>query len=369
MKKEKIDHDESRKGFKPEEKGVFFPVAISDAELPAWYGEFFNSIKAEISNSRRKVMVSANSQMMMMYYRIGKNILQQQASEGWGAKIIDKLSADIKTAYPELKGFSPRNLKYMRKFAEIWSDEEIVQRTVAQLSWRHNICLMEKIKEPNRRLLYAAASLKYGWSHNILDLQQQAYTLEREGKLPNNFDATLPDIDSDMMRYLFKDPFLLDFTGADANSREKDIEDALSSHVEKFLLELGQGFSYVGRQIHLELGGEDFYIDMLFYHLKLRCFVVVELKAVDFELGMMGQLVMYQNIVDVVLKHPSDTPTIGLLLVKSKKEIIVRYSLDSVNKPIGVASWETGLNTEMTDKWKSALPTIEEIECELKKQE
>lgn len=344
---------------------VFFTTKVSENELPIWYADFFENIKTEISVSRRKVMLSANSQMMMMYYRIGKTILDRQNTEGWGAKIIDRLSSDIKKAYPELKGFSPRNLKYMRKFAEVWPDEEIVQRCVAQLSWRHNICLMEKIKEPNRRLVYAMASLKYGWSHNILDLQQQAYTIERQGKLPNNFNLTLPDFDSDMMRYLFKDPFLLDFTGADSHSREKDIENGLSSHIEKFLLELGQGFSYVGRQIHLELGGDDFYIDMLFYHLKLRCYVVLELKAVDFEPGMMGQLVMYQNIVDRILKHPDDSPTIGLLLVKSKSETIVKYSVESVNKPIGVASWDTEINAEIADKWKSSLPTIEEIEKEL----
>lgn len=367
MGKTNIDNENTRKGVVSEQGGAFFPVPVSGASLPSWYGEFLNTIKSEISVSRRKVMLSANSQMMMMYYRIGKNILERQKSEGWGAKIIDRLSADIKSEFPELKGFSPRNIKYMRKFAEIWPDEEIVQRTVAQLSWRHNICLMEKFKEPNRRLLYAAAALKYGWSHNILDLQQQAYTIEREGKLPNNFDVTLPNIDSDMMKYLFKDPFLLDFTGADSRSREKEIEDGLSTHIEKFLLELGQGFSYVGRQIHLELGGSDFYIDMLFYHLKLRCFVVVELKAVEFEPGMMGQLVMYQNVVDKTLRHPGDAPTIGLLLVKNKNEVIVRYSLESVTKPIGVASWETELNAEITDKWKSSLPTIEDIEYELKK--
>ena len=344
---------------------VSFPTKVSDNELPLWYADFFENIKTEISVSRRKAMLSANSQMMMMYYRIGKTILKRQNAEGWGSKIIDRLSSDIKEAYPELKGFSPRNLKYMRKFAEVWPNEEIVQRSVALLSWRHNICLMEKIKEPNRRLMYAMASLKYGWSHNILDLQQQAYTIERQGKLPNNFDITLPDLDSDMMQYLFKDPFLLDFTGADSHSREKDIENGLSSHIEKFLLELGQGFSYVGRQIHLELDNEDFYIDMLFYHLKLRCFVVLELKAIDFEPGMMGQLVMYQNIVDKTLKHPDDAPTIGLLLVKSKSETIVKYSVESVNKPIGVASWDTEIHSEIADKWKAALPTIEEIENEL----
>ncbi|MCQ2339862.1 MAG: PDDEXK nuclease domain-containing protein [Paludibacteraceae bacterium] len=359
---------QDRLGIKPLQDGVFFPVAMPDSELPTWYAGFLSSIKTEISVSRRRVMISANTQMMMMYYHIGKQILEYQASEGWGAKIIDRLSADIKKAYPELKGFSPRNLKYMRKFAETWQDEAIVQRSVARLSWRHNICLMEKVKEPNRRLAYALAAYKYGWSYNILEFQLEAYTLEREGQLPNNFEQSLPEMDSDMMQYLFKDPFLLDFTGADSHSREKEIEDGLSAHIEKFLLELGQGFSYVGRQVHLECGGDDFYIDMLFYHLKLRCFVVVELKAVDFNPGMMGQLVMYQNIVDRVLRHPSDAPTIGLLLVKNKNETVVRYSLESVNKPVGVASWETEITQSMAEDLKSSLPSIEDIEASLAEQ-
>lgn len=168
-----------------------------------------------------------------------------------------------------------------------------------------------------------------------------------------------------MVRNMFKDPYLLDFTGADAHSREKDIENSLTHHITKFLLELGQGFSFVGRQVHLEMEGQDYYIDMLFYHLTLRRFIVVELKAVAFKPEMMGQLAFYQTVVDHTLRHETDEPTIGLLLVKSKSETIVRYSLESVNKPIGVASWETQLSTEMSDKWKSALPTIEEIEREL----
>jgi len=225
---------------------------------------------------------------------------------------------------------------------------------------------MEKIKEPNRRLIYAMATVKYGWSYNILDLQQQSYTLEREGKLPNNFPTTLPQMDSDMVQQMFKDPYLLDFTGADENSREREVENALTSHITDFLLELGQGFAFVGRQVHLEVGGKDFYADMLFYHLKLRCYVVVELKAVDFDAGMMGQLNMYISAVDDLLRQSTDNPTIGLLLVKNKNETVVRYSLGGFNRPIGVASWETAIEESAKDMWKSALPTIEEIENELK---
>ena len=227
---------------------------------------------------------------------------------------------------------------------------------------------MEKVKEPNRRLAYAMSAIEHGWSKTILEMQLDNYTLERTGKLPTNFDKTLPDVQSDMVQQMFKDPYLLDFTGADAKSREKDIEDGLANHITQFLLELGQGFSFVGRQVHLEMAGHDYYIDMLFYHLRLRCFVVLELKAVPFDPGMMGQLSFYQSVVDETLRHETDGKTIGLLLVKSKDETIVKYSLEGISKPIGVASWETELGNDIADKWKSALPTIEELEQELDKQ-
>ena len=208
-----------------------------------------------------------------------------------------------------------------------------------------------------------------GWGTHVIDrlleLHIENFTLEREGKLPTNFDKFLPDSQSDMVKQMFKDPYLLDFTGADGNSREKEIEDGLTQHITNFLLELGQGFSFVGRQVHLEMDGHDYYIDMLFYHLQLRRFVVIELKAVPFTPEMMGQLAFYQTVVDHTLRHETDEPTIGLLLVKSKSETIVKYSLESINKPIGVASWETEISKEIAGKWKSTLPTIEEIEKEL----
>ena len=363
-----MDNNRGRKGRAEEYRGAFFPIAPNGEEMPSWYSEMLNGIKELVSEGRRNVMFTANVQMSMMYYHIGKLILQKQEAEGWGAGVIDRLSADLKRSFPEQQGFSPRNLKYMRKFAEEWPDETIVQRCVAQLPWRHNICLMEKVKEPNRRMVYAMAALEHGWSKNILEIQLENYTIERTGKLPSNFGKTLPTVQSDMVQQMFKDPYLLDFTGADSRSREKDIEDGLTNHITQFLLELGQGFSFVGRQVHLEMAGHDYYIDMLFYHLKLRCFVVVELKAVPFDPGMMGQLSFYQSVVDDTLRHESDAKTIGLLLVKSKDETIVRYSLEGINKPIGVASWEMEMEKDLTDKWKSSLPTIEELEKELDKE-
>lgn len=351
------------------EKGVVFPTPPASSAMPEWYAEMLDNIKQLVAEGRRQVMWTANVQMSMMYYQIGTEILKRQSTEGWGAKVVDRLSADLKHSFPEMQGFSPRNLKYMRSFAELWPDAQIVQRCVAQLPWRHNICLMEKVKEPNRRLAYAMAAIEHGWSKTILELQLENYTLERSGKIPSNFGRTMPDVQSDMVQQMFKDPYLLDFTGADSNSREKEIEDGITNHITQFLLELGQGFSFVGRQVHLELAGHDYYIDMLFYHLRLRCFVVIELKAVPFEPGMMGQLSFYQSVVDDTLRHDSDGKTIGLLLVKSKDETIVRYSLEGINKPIGVASWETDMAKNIADKWKSSLPTIEELEAELNKTE
>ncbi len=351
------------------EKGVVFPTPPASSAMPEWYAEMLDNIKQLVAEGRRQVMWTANVQMSMMYYQIGTEILKRQSTEGWGAKVVDRLSADLKHSFPEMQGFSPRNLKYMRRFAELWPDAQIVQRCVAQLPWRHNICLMEKVKEPNRRLAYAMAAIEHGWSKTILELQLENFTLERSGKIPSNFGRTMPDVQSDMVQQMFKDPYLLDFTGADSNSREKEIEDGITNHITQFLLELGQGFSFVGRQVHLELAGHDYYIDMLFYHLRLRCFVVIELKAVPFEPGMMGQLSFYQSVVDDTLRHDSDGKTIGLLLVKSKDETIVRYSLEGINKPIGVASWETDIAKNIADKWKSSLPTIEELEAELNKTE
>ena len=359
--------DEGRKIRAANEKGVVFPVPPEISSMPKWYGEMLDNIRQLVTEGRRQVMWTANIQMSMMYYHIGTEILNRQNAEGWGAKVVDRLSADLKKAFPTMHGFSPRNLKYMRRFAESWPDVEIVQRCVAQLPWRHNICLLEKVKEPNRRLAYAMAAIEHGWSKTILELQLENFTIERTGKIPSNFGKTLPATESDMVQQMFKDPYLLDFTGADARSREKDIEDGLTDHITQFLLELGQGFSFVGRQVHLELAGNDYYIDMLFYHLRLRCFVVIELKAVPFDPGMMGQLSFYQSVVDDTLRHESDAKTIGLLLVKSKDETIVRYSLEGINKPIGVASWETDIATDLADKWKSSLPTIEELEAELNK--
>ena len=253
----------------------------------------------------------------------------------------------------------------MRKFAKCWPDFEFVQQVVAQIPWRTNRILLDKLNDRDSRIWYAQETIENGWSSAVLELQIQSGLMERSGKSVNNFPSALPPTDSDMANQVFKDPYLFDFLGTDMPRREVEIERKLTEHIQNFLLELGQGFAFVGRQVHLEVGGQDFYLDLLFYHLKLRCYVVIELKTCDFEPGFISQLNMYQNVVNDILRHPDDKPTIGLLLVKGKNETVVEYSLAGYQNPIGVAEWKNQIAHALPDELKSSLPTIEEIEREL----
>jgi predicted nuclease of restriction endonuclease-like (RecB) superfamily len=346
-------------------EGVAIPVAGSLAAMPESYASFFAAIKERIAQERTKAVLAANAAMVLMYWDIGSQILEKQQMEGWGAKVIDRLSHDLKVAFPDMTGFSPRNLKYMRKFAESWPDRSIVQEVLAQITWYHNLALLEKASTPEIRLWYARKTVEYGWSRNILAIQIDTRRHEREGKAINNFPVALPPIDSDMAQQVFKDPYVFDFLGTADLRREAELERKLVDHIQQFLLELGQGFAFVGRQVHLEVGDSDFYVDLLFYHLKLRCYVVVELKVTKFDPGYVSKLNMYLNIVDDLLKHPDDKPSIGLLLVKEKNQTIVEYSLAGYRKPIGVAQWQREITQSLPEEFKSSLPTIEEIEAEL----
>lgn len=356
---------DSRKHMGKRKAEVIIPVATSVVEFDDNYIAFIKAIKNSIKEERLNIVIQANRKMILLYWMIGDKILDKQNKMGWGAKVIDRMAKDLQEAFPEMRGFSARNLKYMRKLAECWPDYPIVQEVIAQIPWSSNISLMDKIKDSEQRLWYAKKTIENGWSKSVLDLQIATQLSTRQGKAINNFEMALPPVDSDMATNIFKDPYLFDFLGTDELRREKELEDKLTQHIEKFLLELGQGFAFVGRQVHLEVGNQDFYIDLLFYHLKLRCYVVVELKACDFEPGFVSQLTMYQNIVDDLLSHPDDKPTIGLLLVKGKNKTIVEYSLFGYNNPIGVAGWEQQLTKELPEDMKSSLPSIEEIEQEI----
>ena len=348
---------------------VSFPLPPSRLELPGGYDDLLGEIKRRIQTERLRTVMAANSAMVLLYWDIGRLILERQEREGWGAKVIDRLAADLHAAYPDMSGLSPRNLKYMRSFAAAWPDLEFVQRVVAQIPWRSNIALLDKLDDSAVRRWYAHKTIEQGWSQPVLCFQIEARLHEREGKAVTNFSATLPPAESDMAAQIFKDPYLFDFLGTADPRREREVEQALIDQIQRFLLELGAGFAFVGRQVHLEFASHDFYLDLLFYHLKLRCFVVVELKAVPFDPGFVGTMNMYLSAVDDLLRYPDDKPSIGLLLCRSKSRLIVEYALRGFKKPIGVADWETKLVKRLPKELRGSLPTVEEIETELTRED
>ena len=308
--------------------------------------------------------MSANSAMVLLYWDIGRMILDRQEREGWGARVIDRLSADLRAAYPDMQGLSPRNLLHMRAFAATYPDSQLVKQLVSQLPWGHVVRLLQRIKEQDIRHWYVKKAIENGWSRNILELQIDRQAHKRQGKAITNFRTTLPPANSDMAEQIFKDPYLFDFLGTADPRREREVEQALVDHILRFLIELGSGFAFVGRQVHLEFSSRDCYVDLLFYHLKLRCYVVVELKAVAFDPAFVGQINMYLSAVDDLLRHRDDHPSIGLLLCRSKDKMVVEYALRDLKKPIGVAGWETKLVEKLPKELKGSLPTVEEIEAE-----
>jgi predicted nuclease of restriction endonuclease-like (RecB) superfamily len=303
--------------------------------------------------------------MVLLYWDIGRTILERQQRSGWGAKIIDRLAGDLRNAYPEMKGFSPRNLKYMRAFSAAWPDRAIVQEPLAQLTWYHNISLLEKVTIETERLWYAREAIRHGWSQATLVRQIACRAHQRHGKAISNFKSTLAPVESDMAAHVFKDPYLFDFLGTADPRHEREVEQALVDHIQRFLLELGTGFAFVGRQVLLEIGSQDFYLDLLFYHLKLRRYVVIELKAVPFAPEFAGQMNFYLSAADDLLRHPDDKPTVGLLLCRSKNKVLVEYALRQLKSPVGVAEWETSIVDALPRELQASLPTIDEIEAEL----
>jgi len=354
-----------RKAMGKQKPGVIVPAPETLAHLPEGYADLLTGIRAIVVRERVKALMSANAAMVLMYWDMGQAIAQRMDAAGWGAKVIDRLSHDLRASYPQMTGLSPRNLQYMRKFAQAWPDRQIVQRTVAQLPWRSNLSLLDKLKDPDTRLWYAQKAIEQGMGKSMLDIQIDTRLHERQGKAIHNFDVALPPADSDMVAQQFKDPYLFDFLGTAGHRCEADLEQALITHIQQFLLELGQGFAFVGRQVHLEVGDSDFYIDLLFYHLHLRCYVVIELKAGKFEPGHISQLNLYLNAVDDLMRQPDDKPSIGLLLVKDKNRTVVEYALAGMTKPIGVAQWERQITQSLPDELKPSLPSVAEIEAEL----
>ncbi|MBH2035141.1 MAG: DUF1016 family protein [Pseudomonadales bacterium] len=330
---------------------------------PEGYGEWLTDLKGRIHNAQQRATLAVNRELVQLYWQIGNDILIRQAQQGWGAKVIERLAQDLRAAFPDMKGFSPRNLKYMRAFAEAWPDAAIVQQAVAQLPWGHNLVLLEKLPGPETRRWYAAKAVEHNWSRNILVMQIETRLLERSGKAVTNFQASLPAAQSDLARESLKDPYRFDFLGLTTDSQERAVENALVKHVTEFLLELGAGFAFVGRQVLLDVGGDEFFIDLLFYHLKLRCYVVIELKGGKFKPEHLGQLGFYMTAVDRQVKSEQDNPTIGLLLCKSKNKIVAEYALGDKAQPMGIAEYK--LLESLPAELQTSLPSIEQIEREL----
>jgi len=301
------------------------------------YAPWLEELKTRIHGAQQRAALAVNRELVSLYWHIGHDILARQAAQGWGSKVIERLAHDLRVSFPSMKGFSRANLMYMRAFAEAWPDAEIVQQAVGQLPWGHNLVLLTKLKVPEHRLAYAQAAIEHGWSRNVLNIHIETRRLERSGQAITNFVERLPKPGSDLAQQSLKDPYLFDFLDIGNEADERAIESALVKHITQFLLELGAGFAFVGRQVHVEVGGDDFFIDLLFYHLKLRCYVVIELKAEKFKPEHLGQLSFYITAVDRQVKAEQDAPTIGLLLCKSKNEVVAEYALGDTSQPMGVA--------------------------------
>lgn len=328
--------------------------------LPASYKSWLAELETRIHQARQRAVLAVNSELVLLYWQIGRDILDRQAREGWGTKVIERLAQDLRSAFPHMKGLSRTNLLYMRAFAEAWPDSKIVQQAVGQLPWGHNLILLTRLKTTDQRLAYARRAIEDGWSRNTLVSRIESRLLDREGQALTNFASHLLKAQSDLARESFKDPYIFDFLGIGAEADERALEDALVHHITRFLLELGAGFAYVGRQVHIEVGGEDFFLDLLFYHLKLRCYVVVELKAGAFKPEHTGQLGFYLSAIDMQMRAEHDGPTVGLLLCKSKNKVVAEYALRVSGTPIGVAEYQ--LIEALPANLQSSLPSIEAIE-------
>jgi predicted nuclease of restriction endonuclease-like (RecB) superfamily len=330
------------------------------------YAQFLEYVKKDIQQTQLRAAQSITTEITLLYWRIGKHLSQKSKTAVWGAKIAEKLAHDLEISFPGIAGFSLRNLKYMQKFAVAYPDP-ISATAVALIPWGHNITILEKIKKHDLRIWYAKKTMENGWSRSVLTMWIESELHKRQGKSITNFKTTLINPLSDLAEQTLKDPYNFDFLTMNQEAKEREIEQGLTEHIQKFLIELGQGFAFIGRQYHLVVGSKDLYIDMLFYHLKLRCFIVVELKAQEFDARDLGQINLYLSAVDSLLSHPGDQPTIGLLLCKSKDNYIAEYALRDINKPIGISSYTTKLVESLPKEYKGKLPSIKDIEAELDK--
>lgn len=365
---------------------------------PVLYSGLLTEIKSRIRQAQNRAIHAANAEMIGLYWDIGRMIHQRQQEDGWGSGVIPRLAADLRNELPEEKGFSERNIGRMIAFYREYSDSSVIlpqpvakspgapgvdeilpqsvakmaktvepvnlQQLVAQIPWGHNILLMERVKDRSARRWYMEQTIEQGWSRDTLAAMIKGKAHERQGEAISNFAARLPTPQSELARQLLKDPYLFDFLTIEEPFHERELETGLVRHLEKFLLELGAGFAFVGRQYYLEVSDRDFYLDLLFYHLKLRCFIVIELKKGDFKPEYAGKMNFYCSVVDDQLRNDTDQPTIGLILCQTKDRILAEYTLRDIHKPIGISDYE--LTRALPESLKSSLPTVEEIEAELR---
>ena len=327
------------------------------------YLSVFEEIKTRIRSAKRNALLAVNNEMVMLYWNIG-NIIN--AKSKWGNKFIENLARDIKLEFPAAKGYSVRNLKYMAKFAKTTTDAEIVQTISAQLSWSHNTALLDKVKDDKKRLWYAQKTIDNAWTLDTMEHQIESEIYERQAlvKKVTNYQSRLPQPQGDLATQTLKDPYVFDFIAYREGMVEQEIENELCNNITKFLMELGNGFAFVGRQYHLEIENEDFYIDLLFYHLKLRCYIVIELKTGRFKPEYAGKLNFYLSAVDDLLKTEHDKPSIGILLCKDKKGMIAEYALRDIEKPIGISEYK--LFDKLPQKYKKLLPSAADIQKHIK---
>lgn len=342
---------------------VYFMNPPQSSPLPEGYENFVEELKGRIRSAQVRAALSVNRELVLLYWNIGREILNRQKQEGWGAKIIDRLSVDLANAFPGIRGFGARNLKYMRAFAEAYPDEEFVQQVVAQLPWGHQVRILDAVKDPSQREWYIRQSFENGWSRNVLVHQIESRLFERQGNALTNFHRTLPQPQSDLAQELIKDPYHFDFLTLGPDLLERDLERSLIEHIRDFLLELGKGFAFVGSQFHLEVAGQDYYLDLLFYHVRLHCYVVIDLKIEEFKPEFAGKMNFYLSAVDDLLRQPQDQPTLGIILCKERERLVVEYTLRDLAKPMGVAQYR--LTEALPEQLRAELPTNDELVKEL----
>ncbi len=331
------------------------------SDVPADYAALLAELKERIAGARLKAALAVNAELILLYWQIGHDILRRQRDEGWGAKVIDRLAADLRHAFPEMTGLSARNLKYMRAFAEAYADREFVQQLAAQLPWGHTMVLLDAVKKPDEREWYMRQTVENGWSRNVLVHQIDSGLYKRQGKALTNFKRTLPAPQSGLAQQIVKDPYTFEFLSLSADMQERDLERGLLEHLRLFILELGKGFAFVGSQYHLEVGGQDYFLDLLFYHLRLRCFVVFELKIEEFKPEYAGKMNFYLSAVDDQLRHADDQPSIGVILCKGRNAVIVEYALRDTSKPMGVAAYRLTSAPALPAKLRRELPTTDDL--------